>query len=171
MSMRVLSGILNTFAERQFAKDESGRVVFLPRGPRRLGYYVGASDESKFRSLVKLYGTAASLINLAGSVASLAFTQALMFEERSAPLASKLKLGLIVYAICSTILYIGPLLLFWNVYRGEVAGLCSSLATVDPASTRLTSASLNTRRTLLLFIIAGMLILALGIIAAIGLRR
>jgi hypothetical protein len=169
--MGALSGILNHFADRQFAKDESGRVVFLPRGPRRLGYYVDASDESKFKSLVKLYGIAASLINLAGSVASLAITQSLMFDERSAPLASKLRLGLVVYAVSSTLLYIGPLLLFWNVYRGEVAALCSSLATVDPGSIRLTSMRSSTRQTALIFIIAIMLILALGIFAAVSLRR
>ena len=100
--------MLNTFADRQFAKDENGRVVFLPRGPHRLGYYVGASDESKFKSLVKLYGIAAVLINMAGSTASFGFTQALIFEERSAPLARKLKVSLIAYAISAFFLYIGP---------------------------------------------------------------
>ena len=169
--MRMLSGLLDNFAKGQFAKDESGRTVFLPRGPRRPGYYVGASDESSFKSLVKVYGVAAMLINLIGSTATIAFAQAMTFEERSAPLASKLKFGLVVYAISSAILYIGPALLFWNVYRGEVAALCSSLDNVDPASVRLPCPSSNTRRTALVLLIAGLLILALGILAATSVRR
>ena len=168
--MGVLSGVLNTFADRQFAKDESGRVVFLPRGPRRAGYYVGASDESKFKSLVRLYGIAALLINMAGSVASFGFTQAMIFEERSAPLARKLKVSLIAYAISAFFLYIGPALLLWSVYRGEVTGLCSSLDTVDPASVHLISEHSRTRRTGLVVLFAALLILA-GIFAAISFRR
>ena len=168
--MGIFSGILDTFVARQFAKDESGQLVFLPRGHRRPGYYVGASEESKVKSLVKLYGTAAVLINLTGSVASLAFTQALTFEERSAPLASKLKFALIVYVLSASLLYVGPALLLWNVYRGEVAGLCSSLTVVDPASAQLTTLPFRARRVWgVLF--AGLLVLALGILAATTLRR
>ena len=121
--------------------------------------------------LVKIYGLAAVLINLAGSTASIAFSQALTFEERSAPLASKLRLGLIVYAISAFVLYIGPALLLWSVYRREVAGLCSSLDPVDPAAVRLIAPPTSARRTGVILIVAGMLVLALGIFAAIGVRR
>jgi len=169
--MGVPSGILDIFAARQFAKDESGRVVFLPRGPRRAGYYVGAPDESKFKSLVKVYGVAAALINLAASTASYAFTSWLTSSERCASLASRLKLGLVVYAISSSVFYIGPALLLWDVYRKEVAELCSSLDAVDPASVRLTSEHAGVRRTALVFLFAGLLVLALGIMLAISFRR
>jgi hypothetical protein len=87
-------GTWDKFAHRQFAKDESGRLVFLPRGPHRPAYFIDSSDENKLKSLVKVYGVAAAIINLTGSMASLAFTQALAFDERSAPLAYKLKLAL-----------------------------------------------------------------------------
>lgn len=164
------SGIFDIFATRQFAKDDSGRVVFLPRGPRRAGYYVGAPDESRFKSLVKVYGLGAALINLAGSTASYAFTAWLTSSERCASLASRLKLGLAVYAISSSLLYIGPALLLWNVYRKEVAALCSSLDTVDPTSVHLTSEHSSARRTGLIILFAGLLVLALGILLAISLR-
>jgi hypothetical protein len=163
--------MLDIFITRQFAKDESGRLVFLPRGPSRAGYYVGAADESKLKALVKVYGVAAALINLTGSTASYAFTTWLTSSERSAPLASRLKFGLIVYAISASILYIGPALLLWNVYRREVALLCSSLDTVAPASIHLTSEHSSARRTALVFLFAGLLVLALGIFAAVSLRR
>jgi hypothetical protein len=79
-------------------------------------------------------------------MASIAFSQALTFEERSAALASKLRLGLIVYAISAFVLYIGPALLLWSVYRREVAGLCSSLDPVDP-EVRLIAPPTGARRT------------------------
>lgn len=169
--MGMPSGMLDIFATRQFAKDESGRSVFLPRGPRRAGYYVGASEESGLKPLVKLYGVAAALINLVGSTASYAFTTWLLSSERSAPLASRLKFGLFVYAIAASILYIGPALLLWNVYRKEVAALCSSLDAVDPASVHLTSEHSDVRRTALLVVFAGLLVLVLGILLAISFRH
>ena len=168
--MMGMSGILDNFAWQQFARDENGRVVFLPRGLRRQGYYVGVPDESRFKSLVKIYGLAAVLINLVGSTASIAFSQALALGERSAPLASKLRLGLIVYAISALVLYIGPALLLWSVYRRELAGLCSSLDPVDPAAVRLTATPTSARRTGVILIVAGLLILALGIFAAVSFR-
>ncbi len=131
-------GMWDNFADRQFAKDESGKLVFLPRGPRRPAYFVDSTDEYKIKSLVKVYLVAAMIINLTGSVASIAVTQSLTFDERSAPLAYKLKFWLVVYAISATLLYIGPALLLWNVYRGVVDGLCSGLTSVDRASVRLT---------------------------------
>ena len=169
--MGMFSGILDNFAQQQFARDENGRVVFLPRGLRRQGFYVGVPDESRFKSLVKIYGLAAVLINLAGSMASIAFSQAIALGERSAPLGSKLRLALIVYAISALILYIGPALLLWRVYRHEVAWLCSSLTAVDPASVHLTVPPPSARRTAVILIFAGLLILALGIFAAISVRR
>jgi hypothetical protein len=159
-------GMLDNLADRQFAKDENGRLVFLPRGPRRPGYFVDSADEQKIKSLVKIYLLAAMLINLTGSMASFAFTQALTLDERSAPLAYKLRFGLVVYAISSTLLYIGPALMLWNVYRGAVDGLCSSLATVDPASLSLMRQSATSGRTRVILVFAGLLILGLGIFAA-----
>jgi hypothetical protein len=143
-------GMWDNFADRQFAKDENGRLVFLPRGPHRPAYFVDSSDENKLKSLVNVYGVAALIINLTGSVASLAVTQGLTLDEHSAPLASKIKFGLVVYAISSALLYIGPALLLWHVYSGVLNGLCSSLTTVDPASLQLSRLPSTSRRTALL---------------------
>lgn len=43
-------GTWGKFADRQFAKDESGRLVFLPRGPHRPAYFIDSSDENKLKS-------------------------------------------------------------------------------------------------------------------------
>ena len=167
----MFAGMLDNFAERQFAKDETGALVFLPRGPRRTGYYVGSPDEHALKSIVKVYSVAAALINLTGSTASLAFTQALTFDDRSAPLASKLKFGLVVYAISAILLYIGPALIFWNVYRGVLSRMCSPLTAVEPGTVRLISPPFSQRRNALLVVCAGLVVLALAILAAISFRR
>jgi hypothetical protein len=52
-----------------------------------------------------------------------------------------------------------------------MAGLCSALASVDPTSIRLTSAPSSTRRTALVILFAGLLLLALGILAAVSFHR
>jgi hypothetical protein len=169
--MGIFSGLLENFAERQFAKDDSGRLVFLPRGARRTGYFVADTDESKFKSLVKVYGVAGALINLTGSVASLAFTQALTFDDRYSPPASRLKFGLIAYAISSMLLYIGPALIFWNVYRGVLAGLCSPLTAVDPSSLHLAQPASNQRRVAVILILVVAIILAIVIEALVSYRR
>ena len=130
-------GILDNLADRHFATVESGRLVVLPRGPKRPGYFVDSADENKIRSLVKIYVVAALLIQGIGSTASIAITQSLAFDRHSATLAHQLKVGLVVYAIASTLLYFGPAVLLWNVYRRAVDGICSSLTSVDRASVRL----------------------------------
>jgi hypothetical protein len=103
-------------------------------------------------------------------MASLAFTQALTFDERSAPLAYKLRFGLVVYAISSVLLYIGPALLLWNVYRRVLDGLCSSLTTVDPASLQLARLPSTSYQAVAILLLTGLLLLTLGIFFAISYR-
>jgi len=164
-------GILDNLVDRQFAKDDSGRLVFLPRGPRRPGYFVDSADEQQIKSLVKIYGLAAMLINMIGSTASIAFTLWLVADEHPASLAHKLKFGLVVYAISASLLYYGPALLLWKVYRRAVVELCSSLTAVDPASAHLTRLPSTSRRIVLVLLASGLLFLALGILFAIGYRH
>ena len=164
-------GMFDNFADCQFAKDENGKLVFLPRGPHRAGYFVDAEDEQKIKPLVKIYGVAAMIVNLTGSMASIFLSQALTFDERSTSLAHKLKFGLGVYAISAALLYIGPALLLWNVYRGTVDGLCSSLPTVDPTSLRLTQLPWTSRRAVVVMVVIGLLAIALGIFVLTGYRR
>jgi len=54
-------------AEALFRKDASGRLIFVPRGPRKAGYYIHApSDEQKIKAMVKLQIASVMLFNLAG---------------------------------------------------------------------------------------------------------
>jgi hypothetical protein len=163
-------GILDNLTDRQFAKDDSGRLVFLPRGPRRPGFFVDSTDEPKIKSLVKIYILAVLLMNSIGSTASIAITLWLVNDEHPASLAHKLKFGLVVYAISASLLYYGPALMMWNVYRGVVGGICSSLTTVDPASIHMTQVP-SSRRAVLILLLSGLVLVALGIFIAIGYRH
>jgi len=51
----VFSRAMDNPVESQFRKDPSGRLVFLPLGPRKKGYFVDAKpEEEKIRSFLKL---------------------------------------------------------------------------------------------------------------------
>lgn len=167
--MGVFTEVLDNLIRGRFGKDESGRLVFLPLGPRRPGYYVDAADEYKITALVKLYAVAGALINLVGSVAAFALSQALLFDHRSGPLLKKLETSIVVYSICAVLLYLAPALILWNVYREVMAGLCLSLATVGPESIRPIKCS-SRLRTLLVIIAVGFMVIAIGIFVAVSFR-
>jgi hypothetical protein len=167
--MGLFSEVLDNLTQGRFGKDESGRLVFLPFGPRRPGYYVDAADEHKITSLVKIYAVAGALINLVGSVAAFALSQALLFDHRSGPLLKKLETSIAVYSICAVLLYIAPALILWNVYRGVMAGLCSSLATVRPESIHPIKRA-SRIQTVLIIIFAGCMVLAIGVFVAVSYR-
>jgi hypothetical protein len=163
--MGMFSKLLDGIGQRQFAKDENGRTVFFPRGRfrgfsrgrRRACYYVDAADESKLRSLVKMYALAGALINFTGSMASLGFTEALAFDHGHA-LPEKLKLVLIVYLVCAVLFSIGPVLILWRVYQDAVAGLCAPLAVADPESLRLVPANSSPIRIWIAILVAAILL-------------
>jgi hypothetical protein len=160
--MGMFSRWLDGAAQRHFAKDEGGRTVFLPRGQRHLCYYIDAADESRLKSLVKIYAIAAALINLTGSMASLGFTQALTFDHGYAR-PEKMKFVLVVYLICSALFYIGPVLILWKVYRDALTALCAPLAVADSASLKFLPKD-SGRLLLVVMLVAGILILlALGL--------
>ena len=112
----------------------------------------------------------AALVNVIGSTASLMLTQSLTFDERSTPLAHKLKFGLVVYLISAALFYVGPGLLLWKVYRGVIGALCAPLTTVDPSSLRLTCPPSGANRARVILVLAGLALLILGILVAIGYR-
>jgi hypothetical protein len=158
--MEMLSRWLDRIAQRQFVKDASGQMVFLPRGPRHSCYYVDAADESKLKPLVRTYAIAAALINLTGSLASLGFTGALSFDHGSL-LPEKFKFALTIYLICSVLFLIAPLLVLFRVYRDALAELCTCLAVADRASLRLVPTNSKPIRIWIVLLVAGLILLGL----------
>jgi len=169
--MGIFSQWLDNLAQRQFRKDGAGRSVFAPFGLRRPGYYVESSDADKIKPLVKMYALASALINVVGSLATLAFTQALVFDERSMPLRKKLEFGFTVYSIAGLLIYVFPALLLWRVYRGLITDLCSSLPTVEPDSLRQMKRSSNNFPAAPLLVLIAISILILGIVLVFAVSR
>lgn len=146
-------------------------LSFFPYGWHRPSYYLEASDENKIKAVVTIYFVASALVNIVGSTACIAVTQALIIDEHAGPLRRKLEFGSIVYAISATFLYVLPALLLWKTYRGLLAGLCSSLATVGPDSIRQMQPPSSKQRTaVVLFVLMGSLLLILGVVVAISCR-
>jgi hypothetical protein len=164
-------GALDNLADRHFAKDDSGKLVFLPRGRRRAAYFVDSADENKIKSLVKLYIVSNALLNLTGMMATIGFTDWLTCDERPASLAHQLKFGAVVWAIAATVFYFAPAMLILNIYRRAVGGICASLTAVDPASVPLTPLPSSSRRVVLICLGAGCVLLGIAIFAMVSYRR
>jgi len=161
--MGMSSGVLDHLARNRFMSDSSGRLAVFPFGSRRPGYYVDAADESQIKALVKIYVVAAALINVVGSVAALGFTQALVFDDRPAPLRSRLEFGLVIYAISALLLYLLPALLLWKVYKRAVTEVCSSLTAVGPESVREMRPSPTPFPAVFIMLSAGAIVLLVGV--------
>jgi hypothetical protein len=157
----VFSRWLDVAAQRQFVKDASGRTLFFPRGLPHRCYYVEAADESRLKSLLKMYAIAAALINLTGSMASLGLTEALAFDHGHA-LPEKIKFALAVYLICSLLFFIGPLLILWRVYRDALVDWCAPLTVAHLASLRPVPTNSNSVR--IWFVLLGAALILLGLI-------
>jgi hypothetical protein len=171
--MGMFSRWLDGTAQRHFAKDQSGRMVFidrgLARGQRHSCYYVDAADQSQLKAFVKMYAIAFALVSFTGSMASLGFAEALALDHGYL-LPEKIKLVLVVYLICSALFYVGPAVILWKVYRDAVTGLCGSLTVADPASVR--SVATDSGRILWLALFAGaVLLLAVGLFLLAGRRH
>jgi hypothetical protein len=55
---------MDRHVERQFRKDPSGRLVFLPFGSKAKAYFVDSQcDEEKIRAFVKMYRSAGALVS------------------------------------------------------------------------------------------------------------
>lgn len=158
-------GFGDNLTNRQFARDESERLVFLPRGRRRAGYIVDGADETKIRSLVKVYFVAATLINIIGTTASVGFAQLLAFDQPSLPLTHEIGRFVVVYAISSALLYVGPALLLWNVYRRVTESLCASMTSVNPSSLRLACLPSSSKRIILIVSLVAFVLVAIAILA------
>jgi len=169
VAMGTFSGRLFQLVDAQFRKDQSGRVVFLPYGPRKTGYYVETpSDDRKIKSFVAIYTAASLLFQVLGFLSSYLLMQAVIFPDRPTTRAGKLEVGLIVYGISALIFWFGPRWLLWKLYREVLPGVCSSLSEASPASTRDLEKTENPlqRRMVVIFIFVGAFLILVGVLLA-----
>jgi hypothetical protein len=132
--MGMLSAWIAQLVDAHFRKDLSGRLVFLPYGRRRAGYYLdSASDQQKVKALVAIYAVASILFQLLGSTSSLIITLGAS-SDHPGPLAGRLEFGLIIYIISAFAFQWLPMLLLWRLYRSLLPEVCSSLLVVNSES-------------------------------------
>jgi hypothetical protein len=73
--MAMLSAWIGQLVDARCRKDSNGRLVFLPYGRRRAGYYLdSASDYQKVKALVAIYAVGTLLFQVLGSTSALVIT-------------------------------------------------------------------------------------------------
>ena len=167
--MGTLAGWILQLVNGKFRKDQSGRVVFLPYGPRKAGYYIDAwADHKKIESLVAIYTASTGLFQVLGFLSSYLLAQAVIFPDRPVTRSGKMEVALIVYFISTLVFWFGPRWLLWKLYRAMIPGICSSLPQASPASTLELEATPNAwQRRMLIVFVGATIILGGALLAAI----
>jgi hypothetical protein len=130
--MGMFSGWIGQLVDARCRKDSSGRLVFLPYGQRRAGYYLDStSDYQKVKTLVAMYAVGIALLQVLGSTSCLIITLGAAFD-RPGSLEGNLGFALIIYTITAFTFQWLPMLLLWRLYRTLLPELCASLQEVDP---------------------------------------
>ena len=133
--MGMFSGWIGQQVNARCMKDSSGRLVFLPYGRRRAGYYLdSASDYQKIKAPVAIYAVASALFQVLGSTSSIVIVLGALSSDRTGSTASKVEFALIIYIISAFTFQWLPMLLLWRLYRALLPELCSSLQEADPES-------------------------------------
>jgi len=154
----------------QFARDPSGRLVFVPFRRKGKCYFVDSKpDEEKIRAFVKMYRIATTLISLMTS--SIVIIPGLILEDYGglAPRAHRLALALGIAGLFWLSLVAAQVIL-WFAYKTTVPGLTASLSEAGPdskAQLRATSPP-PSQRLALVVLAAALLLLGLAILVLTG---
>jgi len=128
--------MFNQAVEALFRKDASGRVIFLPRGPRKTGYYIDSpSDAQKLKALVKLQVAATIFFNLGGFLVSYALAaswNALYFTHLPISIEARALRTGAVYVISALVIQFTPILVVQKIYQRSLRDICQNLQPVEP---------------------------------------
>jgi hypothetical protein len=158
--MGMFSAWIGQLVDARCRKDASGRLVFLPYGRRRAGYYLdSASEYHKVKALVGMYALAIVLFQVLGSTSAIVIVLGDL-PDHPGSLAHKLEFALILYIISAFAFQWLPMLLLWRLYRALLPEACSSLQEVSPESMRNLQTLPNPmRRRALIVALAGFLVM------------
>ena len=162
----MISGLINKAVDAQFRKDPGGRLVFLPFGPRKQAYFVDSkADEEKIRAFVKMYRSIAMLISLL-TYPSIYVPALILDNAGLTPRQHRLTIILAVSLFFWFVL-IAIAVLLWAAYKAAVPDLTASLPEVGPdLKGQLTDLSPRSRRPAMVFLLAGIALLAVGVLVA-----
>jgi len=164
--LSVFSRMMDRAVDADFRKDPSGRLVFIPSGPKGKGYFVDSkSDEEKIRALVKMYRSATTVITFLTSPSI--FVPALILDDyggltpRGHRLAIALGVPLFFWLVLVSLVW-----MLWSLYKGAIPSLTSSLGQVGPeVMGQLREISQPSRRVPLLVVTAFLVLIVLALFA------
>jgi hypothetical protein len=160
------SRVMDRAVDANFRKDPSGRLVFLPSGPKGKGYFVDSrSDEEKIRALVKMYRTATMVVSFLTSPSI--FVPALILDDlagmtpREHRLAIAFGVPLFFWLVLVSLVW-----MLWSLYKAAIPSFTSSLGEVGPdVMGQLREISQPSRRLPLLVVTAFLVLIVLALFA------
>jgi hypothetical protein len=160
------SRMMDHAVDANFRKDPSGRLVFLPSGPKGKGYFVDSnSDEEKIRALVKMYRSATTVITFLTSPCI--FVPALILDDYAGMTPREHRLAIAFgVPLFFWLVLVGLVLMLWSLYKAAIPSLTSSLGEAGPdAMGQLREISQPSRRLLLSVITAFLALIVLALFA------
>jgi hypothetical protein len=111
--------------DRQFQKDPSGRLVFIPSGRRGKAYFVDSkSDEEKIRAFVRMYRSAGELVSWPTTLATYVWIVSFTGAHRWTTVV-----GIASFFFLLSLL---SLWILWRLYKQTVPAFTFSLSEVGP---------------------------------------
>ena len=155
-----------------FRKDHTERLVFLPFGGNKPGYYIDTpSDEQKTRPFSRMYFLARALVQLVGMLSALFFAQGVAFADPRTSIAHKIKVFLVVYCVAISLFELLPLWLMSRLFRKSIPEICSAMAVAGVEEISQLNRSMSSLRRRLLLALGGLMILIAGIALVLAVRR
>ena len=153
----------------QFRKDPSGRLVFLPLAPRTKAYFIDSkSDEEKIRAFVKMYRSASAMISWMTTgilVLGLMLHDFARLNSREYRLGFTLGVPLFLWLVLIAFMW-----MLWSLYKQTVPSFTASLTEVGPDLRGQLSTISPRPRIVLMFLAAGLLLLAMALFALVSRR-
>jgi hypothetical protein len=154
-----------------FTKNRAGRLVFLPFGLKKPGYYIDSpSDEQKTKPFVRMYFLARLLAQLVGNLTAFFFAEGVAFADPHTPAVDKIKVFLVIYVITISLFELLPLWLISRLYRKSIPEICSAMAVAGVEEVSRLDRSLTPWRRRALLVLGGLTIL-IGVIMAVLVAR
>jgi len=150
---------MDRHVDRQFQKDPSGRLVFLPSGK---AYFVDSkSDEEKIRAFVKMYRSAGALISWLVYLSFYAWIGS--FDTGAHRWTTEVGISSLF-----SLLFLLSLWMLWSLYKKTVPAFTSSLSEVGPdlkgQLSEISPPSRRLRGLALVSLFAGIVLLGIGLI-------
>jgi hypothetical protein len=155
-----------------FRKDHAGRLVFLPFGRKKPGYYIDSpSDAQKTKPFAGMYFLGRTMVQVVGNLTAFAMAEGVAFADPHTPAVHKIKVCLVIYFIAASLFQLLPMWLMWRLYRKSIPKICSDMAVAGIEETsQLDKSTSPLRRRILIMLLCLMIVIA-GLVLVFFARR